>query len=201
MREKSALKESPSQTAGPYVHIGCVPNFSGISGVYAEDLGAQMLTGPVQGTRITISGSVVDGAGEPLKDALLEVWQADAEGRFPSDPSEALADPHFTGWARFAGDYETGEWSIETIKPGPVMLADGQKMAPHISFWIVARGINIGLQTRMYFPDEDNTADPVMAQIPDPSRVPTLLAQETAPNHYRFDINLQGDQETVFFDL
>lgn len=194
-------KESPSQTAGPYVHIGCTPNFCGIGGVYAEDLGARMITGDAKGERITITGTVYDGTGTPLKDALVEIWQADAAGLHNSpEETRGAADPHFTGFGRKAGDYATGEWSFETVKPGAVPFIDGRLQAPHVSFWIVARGINLGLHTRMYFPDEDNSADPLLARIEHQNRAPTLIAEKTGDGAYRFDIWLQGPKETIFFD-
>lgn len=201
MQKLGYLKESASQTAGPYVHIGCVPNFSGIEGVYPEDLGKTMVQDGVKGQRITIKGTVYDGTGTPLKDALLEVWQADADGIYPGNDPRGDADPNFAGWGRFAGDYNTGEWSIETVKSGAVPHPSGTTQAPHITFWIVARGINIGLQTRMYFPDEDNSADPVLSRIEHQNRVPTLIAEKEADGVYRFDIRLQGDGETIFFDV
>lgn len=198
------FKESPSQTAGPYVHIGCAPNFCGIEGVYPNDLGAELVNDRTKGERITITGVVYDGTGTPLKDALVEIWQADSTGRYqsPEDPRGG-ADPNFSGWGRQAGDYETGEWRFETIKPGPVPFPDGRLMAPHITFWIVARGINIGLQTRMYFPDEAdaNSADPLLSRIEHQNRVPTLIAESDGAGRYRFDIHLQGEKETVFFDI
>ena len=194
-------KESPSQTAGPYVHIGCTPNFCGIEGVYPEDLGSRMITGDAKGERITITGIVYDGTGTPLKDALVEIWQADAAGLFSSpEETRGAADPHFTGFGRKAGDYATGEWVFETVKPGPVPFVDGRMQAPHVTFWIVARGINLGLHTRMYFPDEDNAADPLLARIEHQNRVPTLIAEKTGDDAYRFDIWLQGPKETIFFD-
>ncbi|HVK91635.1 MAG TPA: protocatechuate 3,4-dioxygenase subunit alpha [Mycoplana sp.] len=197
------LKESPSQTAGPYVHIGLTPNFGGISGVYETDLGATLLNEKALGRRITITGRVLDGTGTPLKDALIEIWQADANGLYNS-PSEwrGCADPNFTGWGRCATDGATGEYRFETIKPGRVPFKDGRLMAPHISFWIVARGINLGLNTRMYFGDEEaaNAEDPVLARIEHRVRVPTLIAAADGDS-YHFDIHLQGEKETVFFDI
>lgn len=198
------LKETPSQTAGPYVHIGCVPNFCGVEGVWPEDLGASMAGDKAKGERIGVSGVVHDGLGAPLKDAMIEIWQADADGVYPggADPRGA-GDPAFRGWGRQAGDYRTGLWTFETVKPGRVPFPDGRMMAPHISFWIVARGLNIGLQTRMYFPDEAaaNAEDPVLKRIEHQDRVKTLIAAKTGPGAYRFDIRLQGDDETVFFDF
>ncbi|MBR0557563.1 protocatechuate 3,4-dioxygenase subunit alpha [Ciceribacter sp. L1K23] len=198
------LKESASQTAGPYVHIGCTPNFSGIHGVYEKDLGSGPLyNDKTKGERITVRGFVYDGSGTPLKDALVEIWQADADGFYQS-PSEmrGKADPEFFGWARCPGDMATGEFLFETIKPGRVPHSNGKLMAPHITFWIVARGINIGLQTRMYFPDEEaaNAEDPILGRIELKVRVPTLIARKDG-NTYTFDIHLQGEKETIFFDI
>lgn len=197
------LKESPSQTAGPYVHIGLTPNFADIAGVYPDDLGAAMVSDKTRGERVTVKMRVIDGAGTPLKDALIEIWQADAAGLYNS-PAErrGAADPHFTGWGRRATDMVSGECVFETIKPGRVPFNDGRPMAPHLTVWIVARGINIGLHTRMYFGDEEaaNTEDPVLARIEHKVRVPTLIAQRSGDT-YIFDIQLQGDDETVFFDI
>ncbi|WP_420862914.1 protocatechuate 3,4-dioxygenase subunit alpha [Algirhabdus cladophorae] len=196
------LKETPSQTAGPYVHIGCTPNFCDISGVYDTDLGTQMVNDQTKGERITITGTVFDGYGQALKDALIEIWQPDAQGLFPSAAeTRGTPDPNFTGFGRSPGDMATGAFSFETIKPGPVPFRDGRMQAPFVSFWIVARGINIGLQTRMYFADEDNSKDPVLARIEHQGRIQTLLAQPKGDGIYHFDIHLQGDAETVFFDI
>lgn len=197
------LKESPSQTAGPYVHIGLTPNFAEIGGVYPEDLGTRLVNDKTKGERITVIGRVFDGANTPLKDALVEIWQADADGLYNS-PSEVrgTADPNFIGWGRSPGDMDSGEFIFETIKPGRVPFPDGRLMAPHITFWIVARGINLGLQTRMYFADEEkaNAEDPILRRIEHQVRVPTLIAPREG-NTYRFDIRLQGEKETIFFDI
>ncbi|EKF20738.1 protocatechuate 3,4-dioxygenase subunit alpha [Nitratireductor pacificus] len=197
------LKESASQTAGPYVHIGLTPNLSGITGVYPEDLGTRLAGEKARGERIRVEMRVFDGTGTPVKDTLIELWQADADGLYNS-PSEArgAADPHFAGWGRVASDMETGVLTFETIKPGRVPFPDGRMMAPHISLWIVARGLNLGLATRMYFADEEeaNAKDPVLTRIEHQNRVPTLIAGRNG-NTYTFDIHLQGDRETVFFDI
>ena len=197
------LKETASQTAGPYIHIGCVPNFSGIDGVYPEDLGNSMVNDNTRGERIVITGQVIDGTGTPLKDALLEIWQADSDGLYNS-PAElrGTADPNFTGWGRQPTDMETGVYTFETVKPGRVTWQDGRMQAPHVNFWIVARGINLELNTRMYFADEEaaNAEDPILQRVEHRNRVPTLLA-ELDGNGYRFDIRLQGDDETIFFDI
>lgn len=197
------LRESPSQTAGPYVHIGCTPNVTGLE-MYGGDLGARMKTGPVQGVEITIKGTVFDGMGMALRDAMIEIWQADSAGLFPSsNETRGTPDPNFTGFGRSAGDMETGEFTFDTVKPGAVPFPDGRMQAPHITAWIVARGINIGLHTRIYFEDEvdANAADPILTRIEHQSRIPTLLAKKEAEGLYRFDIHLQGPNETIFFDI
>ena len=195
------LKETASQTAGPYVHIGLTPHSCGVTGVYPAELGACVINDMTKGERITVTGRVFDGSGAALRDCLIEIWQADAEG-FYNSPSEmrGSADPNCSGWGRFAVDGETGTFRFETIKPGRVPFRDGRMMAPHISLWIVARGINIGLHTRMYFSDEEqaNAEDPVLARAE--HRAPTLVATRDG-SAFRFDIHLQGDDETVFFDI
>jgi protocatechuate 3,4-dioxygenase alpha subunit len=201
------LKETASQTAGPYIHIGATPNFSGISGIYPEDLGKTMVARGAKGERITIVGHVIDGGGAALKDALVEIWQADAAGLYNSPQEKrGKADPNFTGFGRQPTDLKTGEYRFETIKPGSVPFVDGRPMAPHVTFWIIARGINLGLHTRMYFSDETaaNAKCPVLARLEDQSRAKTLIAQRSEKDGkavYTFDIRLQGEGETVFFDI
>jgi protocatechuate 3,4-dioxygenase alpha subunit len=197
------LKESPSQTAGPYVHIGCTPNFCGIDGIFPVDLGASMVNDKTRGERVTITGRIFDGFDAPIRDALVEIWQADSDG-FHNSPSETrgFADPNFSGWGRCPTDMETGVFTFETVKPGRVPFFDGRLQAPHITFWIVARGINIGLHTRMYFGDEAaaNAEDPLLARVEHKVRVPTLIAPRDG-NTYTFDVHLQGDNETIFLDI
>ncbi len=196
------LKESASQTAGHYVHIGTVPNFAEINGVYPHDLGGTMLTGDVKGERITVTGRVIDGGGMPVTDCVVEIWQADADGIYnsPADHRADTGNP-FQGWGRCAADAD-GRFTFDTIKPGPVPGPRGSMMAPHITFWIVARGINIGLHTRMYFSDEEqaNAADPVLARVRPLGREATLIGQKDGDT-FSFDIRLQGENETVFFDV
>ncbi|KRA96838.1 protocatechuate 3,4-dioxygenase subunit alpha [Devosia sp. Root685] len=194
------LKESPSQTAGPYVHIGMTPNFCDLPGVYAADMGSTMINGDVEGERITLNIRLIDGAGVPLSDGLIEIWQADASGSFVAPGSDSV--PAFTGWGRQASNAD-GVTIFETIKPGRVAGPDGKPMAPHVSLWIVARGINIGLQTRLYFEDEAeaNEGDFVLNKIMDKRRRQTLIARKEAGARYVLDIHLQGEKETVFFDI
>lgn len=196
------LKETPSQTAGPYVHIGLAPGAAGFQ-IFDKELGWDIAGPDAPGERIRVEGVVLDGTGAPVKDVMLEVWQADAAGIYPhpEDPRAAQVAKGFRGWGRVITDFDTGLWGFDTIKPGPVMGRNGRQMSPHMNLWIVARGINIGLNTRMYFEDEDNAADPVMNLIEQVHRRETLLARKVAPGHYHFDIRLQGDGETVFMDI
>ncbi|WP_377190758.1 protocatechuate 3,4-dioxygenase subunit alpha [Ruegeria meonggei] len=192
------LKETPSQTAGPYVHIGLAPGVAGFD-IYRPELGRDIAGAQAKGDRISVRGKVLDGTGTPVKDVLIEVWQADAAGTYPGCGEVA---PDFRGWGRVIPDFETGEWSFDTVKPGPVAGRSGIMMAPHITLWLVARGINVGLTTRLYFADEQaaNLNDPVLNLIEQDSRRKTLIAQKNGDS-YRFDIHLQGDNETVFFDV
>ncbi|MEN8896977.1 MAG: protocatechuate 3,4-dioxygenase subunit alpha [Yoonia sp.] len=193
----NTLVETPSQTAGPYVHIGCIPSFAGIEGVYDEDLGKSPISDGAKGELITISGSIFDGTGWTMRDAMFESWQADAAGIYAGQEG---ADPAVNGFCRFAADGDSGEFELRTVKPGAVQSRAGL-MAPHINLWIVARGINIGLNTRIYFDDEDNSADPLLARIEQRQRVDTMIAKNTGAGIYRFDVRLQGEGETVFLDL
>lgn len=192
------LTETASQTAGPYVHIGLMPTYAGNAGYYDHEIGTSPISDGALGEVIEIVGSVYDGTGWALRDALIESWQPDAAGLFPGQDG---ADPAVSGLCRFAADADSGEFTLRTVKPGAVASRHGRPFAPHISLWVVARGINIGLQTRIYFEDEDNSADPLLARIEQRPRVDTLIAKKTAPGKYRFDIRLQGAGETVFLDI
>ena len=198
------LKETASQTAGPYVHIGLAPGAAGFH-TFETELGQTLAPEGVSGQRIHIEGVVYDGFGAPVKDILIEVWQADANGIYPhpEDPRAAQCAPNFRGWGRVISDFDTGVFAFDTIKPGPVPGRNGNTQAPHLSLWLVSRGINIGLNTRMYFPEDSalHAADPVLNSIEQRARVATLIATQTAPGHYHFDIRLQGDLETVFIDI
>lgn len=196
------LKETPSQTAGPYVHIGMTPNWSGITGVYPEDLGLEVIKDGVKGDRITVNLRIIDGGANPVTDCVVEIWQADAGGIYNS-PAEhrGPADPNFVGWGRFPAD-EDGRLSFETVKPGAVPGPSGTMMAPHITLWIVARGINIGLMTRMYFSDEEaaNAGDGVLAKARMIGRDKTMIGRREGDT-VTFDIYLQGENETAFLDV
>jgi protocatechuate 3,4-dioxygenase alpha subunit len=201
------LKETASQTAGPYVHIGLIPHQAGFD-IFQNNFGNVVAGASTKGEHIVIEGRVIDGTGTPVRDALIEIWQANADGRYnhPADRQKKPLDPDFRGWGRTGADFKSGIYTFETVKPGAVIGRHTRMMAPHINVWIVSRGINIGLHTRMYFSDETdaNAADPVLNLIEQEERRQTLIAKRTSRDGkivYAFDIVLQGDNETVFFDL
>lgn len=204
-------RETASQTAGPYVHIGLAPHAAGFD-IFANNFGNVLAGAKTKGERIRIEGRVFDGIGTVLKDVLIEIWQANADGKYahPADRQAGKSiDPGFRGWGRACTDFETGVYAFETVKPGPVEGRSGRAMAPHVNLWIVARGINIGLHTRMYFSDEAaaNANDAVLNLIEWEQRRNTLVAErldrrlDSGGAVYRFDIRLQGENETVFFDV
>ncbi|MEQ8440491.1 MAG: protocatechuate 3,4-dioxygenase subunit alpha [Alphaproteobacteria bacterium] len=199
------LKETASQTAGPYVHIGLAPGAAGFD-IYEHELGWDIAGPNAKGERIRVEGVVIDGMGSPIKDVMLEVWQANADGHYAHPEGGGPVEDGFRGWGRVITDFETGEWGFDTVKPGAVPGRNGTVQAPHLSLWIVSRGINIGLNTRMYFGDEAdaNAKDPVLNLIEWENRRATLVAARSDRDGtpvYRFDIRLQGAEETVFFDV
>jgi protocatechuate 3,4-dioxygenase alpha subunit len=186
-------KQTPSQTVGPFFHLGLL---RGGENVLVDDQTA--------GQRIRIVGSVYDGEGKPVPDALIEIWQADAQGIFnhPADPRCLQADRHFRGFGR-AGTVDAGRFEFKTVKPGPTPGRDTAQQAPYIDVRVFARGMLIHAYTRLYFVDEPaNAADPVLNAV-EPERRGTLIAVREDSNDlptYRFDIHLQGPRETVFFE-
>lgn len=197
------LRETASQTAGPYVHIGLALDIAGLP-PREEEIWNRMANGDVEGETIELVGRVIDGNGDIVRDALLEAWQADAMGEYQRDFD--LSAP-FNSFGRTAATVENdGEWSFHTVKPGAVALVDGRRMAPHVNLAVFARGINIQLNTRLYFEDEAeaNANCPIFNAIESPNRRKTLLARREEINgrvRYRLDIRLQGEGETVFFDF
>jgi protocatechuate 3,4-dioxygenase, alpha subunit len=190
-----ALKETPSQTAGPFVHIGTMPAIAGLKTTHTGPNNMLARDGTL-GERIRIEGLIHDGTGALVKDALVELWQADANGQYGSND--------FSGFGRAATDFETGLFFFETVKPGATPYRDGRMQAPHVTLTIFARGINTHLQTRLYFSDgaAANAKDPVLQLVGAPDLVATLIAQRDPSRPvYRLNIHLQGDRETVFFDF
>jgi protocatechuate 3,4-dioxygenase alpha subunit len=191
---------TPSQTVGPFFAYGLTP-----AGKFAwSDLIINnLLTPDVAGERIRIEGRVTDADGKPINDALLEIWQADGEGRYASAGNSARSNTAFKGFGRTGTD-QHGAFSFDTVKPGAVAGPAGEKQAPHILLAYFSRGLLTHMYTRIYFADEkSNDADPVLNLVP-AERRRTLVAKRelrgTLPV-YRFDIALGGDDETVFFDV
>ncbi|HJZ33430.1 MAG TPA: protocatechuate 3,4-dioxygenase subunit alpha [Hyphomicrobiaceae bacterium] len=191
-------ERTPSQTVGPFLHIGLAPadyNFRVLFG--------SSLAGPgVAGVPIEIEGAIRDGEGNALPDALVEIWQADSDGRYPH-PADGrpVRSNSFRGFGRAATD-AAGQFHFATVKPGAVPAPGGGLQAPHINVGIFARGLLKRLFTRIYFAGEAlNAGDPILALVPEDRRH-TLMAQPdtTHPGRFRFDIRLQGADETVFFD-
>ena len=187
---------TPSQTVGPF--------FS--SSLLRDDAPGNVLVQPeTVGERLRIEGRVLDGDGAPISDALIEVWQANSDGRYrhPADTRELPLDPTFSGFGRCGTD-EDGRFWFETVKPGAVPFDEREHQAPHIAVTIFARGLLNHLVTRIYFADEPaNAIDPILRLVPEERRV-TLLARRLPVDGtpaYRFDIILQGAGETVFFNV
>jgi protocatechuate 3,4-dioxygenase, alpha subunit len=190
---------TPSQTVGPYFAYGLTPN-----GKYQwnDAFSSNLVTPDTSGDRIRVEGFVYDGDGAFVPDCMLEIWQADAQGRF-ADPQDnrALPNATFKGFGR-CGTGAKGEFSFDTIKPGSVPDPDGKPQAPHILMAVFARGMLLQNYTRIYFDGEAaNAVDPVLALVPADRRATLIAKRQAGSATYRFDIRLQGDAETVFFDV
>jgi len=208
--------QTPSQTVGPFFHYG-LPWKGGADLVGRSDLGARLElfpeehyvlhvsapTGKPAGEVIEVAGRVIDGLGEPVVDAMIELWQANAAGRYasPDDVREdAPLDPNFIGFGRTSTD-EAGIWRFRTIRPGRVPDPDNGLQAPHLALSVFGRGLLKRLVTRLYFADAvGNDADPILELVPQERR-DTLIARKGADGIWWLDIVLQGDRETVFFEL
>ncbi len=189
-----APKQTPSQTVGPYFAYGLTPEQYGYD--YKQLTDNNLTENGVE--RIQIRGQVFDGNGDTVRDAVLEIWQADSQGRYahPSDPRQT--NTGFSGFARHGtGTLADHFYEFETVKPG----ANSDDQAPHITVVVFMRGLLNHVYTRIYFPDETlaNEADPVLSLV-DADRRDTLIALQEAEGSYRFDIHMQGERETVFFD-
>ena len=188
------MKQTPSQTVGPFYSIGLTDREMNT-----------LVSDSTPGQRVRIEGQVIDGDGKPVPDAMIEIWHANAYGRYnhPEDKQEKPLDGSFTGWGR-SGTDPNGFYFFETIKPGPVPASEASVQAPHINVTVFARGMLVHAFTRIYFSDERaNAQDPVLNSIEN-SRRQTLLADRregSGKTIYRFDIRLQGENETVFFDV
>ena len=185
------LPPTPSQTIGPFYHFAL------------PFPGGERLVDPGDPDAVRIAGTVYDGAGEPVTDAMVEVWQANRSGRYahPEDDRDLPLEEGFTGFGRCPTDGD-GRYEFVTVKPGAVPSSDGRPQAPHIDVLIFARGLLRQLVTRIYFPDEEaaNASDPLLSSIEDPAARSTLVARQV-DGALEFDIHLQGDNQTVFFDV
>jgi protocatechuate 3,4-dioxygenase, alpha subunit len=193
-------ERTPSQTVGPYLHIGLTPKHYGHE--FREVLTSVVADAGMPGTHIRIEGRVIDGDGKLVSDAMIEIWQADHQGRYahPAD-GRPLASNSFRGFGRCATDKDGG-FRFDTVKPGSVPGPDGSTQAPHINVGVFARGVLKRMFTRIYFAgDPLNASDPILALVP-ADRRDTLMAKPDAgsPAVWRFEIRLQGGNETVFFD-
>ena len=187
------LKQTASQTIGPFFSYCLTPESYGHHGI----AGPSLRRPGIAGEKIRIAGQLFDGANAPVADALIEIWQADAQGAYPTGTS---ADG-FSAFGRAATN-ATGQFAFDTIKPGSVPGRGNAWQAPHVGIIILARGMLSHLYTRLYFADEAeaNAQDPVLSRVP-ADRRGTLIAQRDGDGTYRFDIRLQGDNETAFFDV
>jgi protocatechuate 3,4-dioxygenase alpha subunit len=187
-----SLQASTSQTVGPFFVIGCTwLNRSEIAGE------------GVAGERVTIDGRVVDGDSKPVADALLEIWQANSQGKYahPDDTQNKPTEPNFQGFGRVPTD-DDGKFRFTSIKPGPVPGLDGKPQAPHLAVSVFARGLLRRLVTRIYFPGESGNSEDYVLNLVEPERRGTLIAKKTAmPGSLEWNVVLQGDGETVFFDV
>ena len=194
MGDVKLLGQTPSQTVGPFFAYGLTPAQYGFR--WNSIVGPVMADETIPGQRITVEGQVFDGKGEPIADALIEIWQADAAGRYAAQPG---ANASFHGLGRCGtGTLAGGLFRFETIKPGAAAAGE----APHLNVIVLMRGLMNHVFTRVYFADESaaNASDPVLAEVP-ADRRQTLVARLVSPGRYRFDIRMQGNDETVFFDL
>lgn len=184
-----SFQATTSQTVGPYFRIGLEPLYRGI-----------VASAEAKGERVRIAGRVFDGNGAPVSDACLEIWQADAEGRYPhpEDPRQAEADPAVGGFARVPTDAE-GAFAFETVKPGRVAAPGGGLQAPHLLVSVFARGLLKRAVSRLYFADDPANAEDAVLQLVPAARRATLMAVAERTGRYRWDIHLQGEHETVFF--
>ncbi len=189
--DRAPRQPTPSQTVGPFFSIG----LTWTDGADAVDAGTP--------GAVVITGTVTDGGGDPVPDAVIETWQADPDGRFahPDDPRGASSYAAFRGFARAPTD-GNGRFWLRTLKPGALPAGEGRIEAPHIAVTVLARGLLDRLVTRIYFPDEQpaNDADPVLAELPAAQR-DRLIARAQPDGSLRFDIRLQGDDETPFFAI
>ena len=184
------MHTTSSQTIGPYLHIG-------MTWLVGENLAAEGVTGE----RVTVEGRMIDGDGTPVNDAMIEIWQANAHGKYahPEDTRDLPVEKGFSGFGRVYTD-EKGRFRFVTVKPGPVPGPDGKAQAPHLNVSIFMRGLLKHLVTRMYFPGDAHDADVVMQSVPAGRRATLVARPGGSKGALEWNLVLRGDEETVFFD-
>jgi len=187
-----SLQATTWQTVGPFFSIG-------LTRLYRDNLAAP----GVSGERVEVSGRILDGDGKPVPDGIIEIWQANAHGKYahPEDVQDKPLEPGFTGYGRVPAD-DDGRFRFTTIKPGRVPGPDNKPQAPHLAISVFTRGLLRRLVTRLYFPDDPSNADDFALSLVEPSRRATLIAKkvEGRPGALEWNVILQGPNETVFFD-
>jgi protocatechuate 3,4-dioxygenase alpha subunit len=194
------LRQTPSQTVGPFFAYGLTPEQYGYR--FRALAGALLVDDETPGERIRITGRVLDGEGHPVPDAMLEIWQADAAGRYAHSADPRGSNLRFIGFGRCGtGTDPENRFAFDTIKPGP----PGEGQAPHVNVILFMRGLLSHVFTRIYFDDEAeaNASDPVLASVAEPRRRTLIATRQSTPGGtvYRFDLHMQGPNETVFFDV
>jgi protocatechuate 3,4-dioxygenase alpha subunit len=184
------MHTTSSQTIGPYLHIG-------MTWLVDENMAPE----GISGERVTVAGRMIDADGTPVNDAMLEIWQANSHGKYahPEDVRDLPTEPRFTGFGRIYTD-EDGRFRFHTIKPGRVPGPDGAPQAPHLNVTIFMRGLLKHLITRIYFPGDDNQADAVLSRVPAERRGTLVARRGSTAGALEWNVVLQGDDETVFFD-
>ena len=190
MIERKKLIETPSQTAGPFLHIGCTPSITGIN-IFKDELGLTPFKNIAPYEVINIKGKIYDGNNDPIIDAMIETWQCDKNGEYFSNQ----------GFSRRVTDFKTGEYHLKTIRPGNQINKDGTISPSYILFWIVARGMNRPLITRMYFDENELKNDVMFQSLNIQDRFKTLIPFTKDEKNFVFDIHLQGKKETIFFEF
>ena len=190
MIERKKLIETPSQTAGPFLHIGCTPSITGIN-IFKDELGITPFKNIAPDEAINIKGKIYDGNNDPIIDAMIETWQCDKNGKYFSNQ----------GFSRRVTDFKTGEYHLKTIRPGNQINKDGTISPSYILFWIVARGMNRPLITRMYFDKNELKNDVMFQSLNIQDRFKTLIPFTKDEKNFVFDIHLQGKKETIFFEF
>ena len=188
--DKKKFLDTPSQTAGPFLHIGCTPDLIDIN-LFKENIGNFPFENKPLENIIKINGKIFDGNNEPIKDAMIETWQCDEYGIFHTQK----------GFIRVITNFNTGDYTIRTVKPGRFEDKTGLVHMPHVLFWIFAKGMNRPLVTKMYFKLDELKKDEIFKKLEIEDRISTLIPRTLSENNYEFNIYIQGKKETIFFEI